>query len=312
MRLIQYHLPGRGDRVGLVQGGAVVDITAPRDGLTSTVAWLQAAGGSPPRLRRLAAPFLRRKSGAGPSEQALDVAPAPRRPHLRIPIDPPEVWGAGITYRRSADFRDQDAKTSMYDYVYTSARPELFFKATAARCVGPNGPVIVRCDSVLTAAEPELALVLGPRGVLAGFTACNDVSAWDLERENALFLPQSKIFAGCCALGPAVVTPEEIADPYALDITCRMLRAGSVLWEGRTNTRDFKRRFEDLVAYLLKDNVIPTGTVLATGTGIMVPNEHCLRPGDAVEITIAGIGTLRNPVAAAGGVRQGRTAKSGT
>lgn len=297
MRLIQYFVPGRGRRVGLVRDGAVADLTAPREGLTTTVAWLQAAGGSRARFRRLAAPFLRKRGGAGLTEEGLDVAPSPRRAHLRIPIDPPEVWGAGITYRRSADFRDQDAKTSLYDYVYTSARPELFFKATAARCVGPNTPVRVRSDSKLTAAEPELALVLGPKGALAGFTICNDVSAWDLERENALFLPQSKIYAGCCALGPALVTPDDIADPYALEITCRILRGGGAVWEGRTNTREFKRRFEELIAYLLKDNITPVGTVLATGTGIMVPNEHCLHPGDTVEITIAGVGTLRNPVA---------------
>lgn len=297
MRLIQYHLPGRGGRVGLVRDQTVVDVTAPRDGLTSSLAWLQACSGSPARLRRLAAPFLRRKGGTRLTEEALDVAPSPRRAHLRIPLEPPEVWGAGITYRRSADLRDQDAETSIYDYVYDSVRPELFFKATAARCVGPNAPVAVRSDSRLTAAEPELALVLGPEGRLAAFTICNDVSAWDLERENPLFLPQSKIYAGCCALGPALVTPDEVRDPYALEITCRILRQGGLLWEGQATTRDFKRRFNEVVGFLLKDNIIPIGTVLATGTGIMVPNEHCLRPGDAVEITIAGLGTLRNPVA---------------
>ena len=308
MRLIQYFVPGKGLRVGLVRDGAVVDITARRDGLTSTAAWLQAAGGSPARWRRLLGPFLRGKGRTGLTEQGLDVTPSPRRPHLRIPVDPPEVWGAGITYRRSADFRDRDAKTSMYDYVYTSPRPELFFKATAARCVGPNAPVRVRSDSALTAAEPELALVLGPKGVLAGFTVCNDVSAWDLERENALFLPQSKIFADCCALGPAVVTADAVGDPYALGITCRILRGGAVRWAGETNTRDFKRRFEELIEYLVRDNVIPAGTVLATGTGIMVPNEHCLRPGDAVEIAIAGLGVLSNPVASARASRAPRPA----
>jgi 2-dehydro-3-deoxy-D-arabinonate dehydratase len=298
MRLIQFYLPGRGARVGLVRDGDVVDLTAPREGLTSTVAWLEASKGSPAGLRRLASPFLRRKAGGALTERALDVPPSPHRPHLRIPLEPPEVWGAGITYRRSADFRDQDAKTSIYDYVYTSDRPELFFKATAARCVGPNAPVMVRSDSRLTAAEPELAVVLGPKGRIAGFTICNDVSAWDLERENPLFLPQSKIYTGCCALGPAVVTPEEVTDPYGLEITCRIRAGGVVAWEGRTTTRDFKRRFEELVAYLLKDNAIPCGAVLATGTGIMVPNEHGLRPGHTVEIAIAGLGTLRNSVAA--------------
>jgi 2-dehydro-3-deoxy-D-arabinonate dehydratase len=241
---------------------------------------------------------LRRKALDWPALQRL---PSRRAPHLTIPIHPPEVWGAGVTYKRSAEFRDEDAAAAkgqkgIYDYVYESPRPELFFKATAARCVGPNAPILVRSDSRLTATEPELAVVLGARGAIVGFTACNDVSAWDLERENPLFLPQSKIYLGCCALGPCLVTPDEVGDPYALQIRCSILRGGKTVFSEAVNTAQFHRRLEELVSWLLRDNVIPPGTVLSTGTGIMVPNELALRDGDQVDIEIQGIGRLSNPV----------------
>src|ERR671922_26494 len=127
----------------------------------------------------------------------LDRAATARRPGLLAPLDPPEVWGAGITYRRSAEY--YEAHTSeggrtkgIYDHVYESERPELFFKATASRTVGPNAPIGVRADSTLTAVEPELALVVGRGGAIVGYTVGNDLSAWDIERANPLFLPQSK------------------------------------------------------------------------------------------------------------------------
>jgi len=300
MKLVQFVLPGKGKRVGVVRGDRVLDITAPEEGVHSVLDLVvqgKTAAGLMKRAEWLAR-RMRRKALDWPS---LQRPPSRRAPHLTMPIDPPEVWGAGVTYKRSAEFRDEDAgavkgQKGIYDYVYESLRPELFFKATAARCVGPNAPIRVRSDSRLTATEPELAVVLGVRGAIVGFTACNDVSAWDLERENPLFLPQSKIYLGCCALGPCLVTPDEIGDPYALQIRCSILRDGKAVFSEAVNTAQFHRRLEDLVSWLLRDNVVPPGTVLCTGTGIMVPNEHALRDGDQVDIEIQGIGRLSNPV----------------
>jgi 2-dehydro-3-deoxy-D-arabinonate dehydratase len=300
MKLVQFFLPGKGQRVGLVRGDRVLDITAPEEGVRSVLDLVvqgKTASGLVKRAEWLAR-RLRRKALDWPALQRL---PSRRAPHLMMPIDPPEAWGAGVTYKRSAEFRDEDAgaakgQKGIYDHVYESPRPELFFKATAARCVGPHAAIHVRGDSGLTATEPELAIVLGARGAIVGFTACNDVSAWDIERENPLFLPQSKIYLGCCALGPCLVTPDEIGDPYALQIRCSILRDGKTVFSEAVNTSQFHRRLEDLVSWLLRDNVIPPGTVLTTGTGIMVPNELALRDGDQVDIEIQGIGRLSNPV----------------
>jgi 2-dehydro-3-deoxy-D-arabinonate dehydratase len=300
MKLVQFFLPGKGNRVGLLRGDRVLDVTAPDEGVLSVLDLVEqgkTAAGLTKRTEWLAR-RLHRKALDWP---ALQRTPSRRAAHLVIPIDPPEVWGADITYKISAEFRDEDVEAvkglkGVYDSVYDSPRPALFFKATAGRCVGPNAAVLARSDSQLTATEPELALVLGERGAIVAYTACNDVSAWDIGRENPLYLPQSKIYLGCCALGPCLVTSEEIGDPYALQIRCSIIRSGKTVFSEAVNTSRFHRRLEELVSWLLKDNLIPAGTVLTTGTGIMVPNELALRDGDQVDIEIQGIGRLSNPV----------------
>src|SRR5271165_3520484 len=156
-----------------------------------------------------------------------------------IPIYPTEVWASGCTYETSASFRDGETvdldkgtREGMYAYVYREPRPEIFFKGTARVCVGPGQNIGIRSDSKFTAPEPELAVVLGKRGKIVGYTLANDVSAWDIERENALYLPQSKVYTACCALGPVMVTTEELTDPYNLQMTCEILRGDEVRFSG--------------------------------------------------------------------------------
>lgn len=300
MRFVQFHIPGGGERLGLVEGEDVFDLSGDA-GRYSFISLLAAAGDDLGGLLELAQERRSRPGVMVYDWAELQHPPDPELPHLLMPLTPPEVWGFGVTYRRSAEARDadvvktMDSTASIYDRVYHSERPECFFKATASRCVGPNGPIGIRGDSLLTATEPELAYVLGGNGEIIGYTVCNDVSAWDLERDNPLYLPQSKIFTGCCALGPVLATADEIADPYDLDISCRIMRGGEVIYEDSTNSGRIGRTFEELNACLYRDNPIPAGTVVSTGTGIMVPNEYNLREGDIVEIEIEGIGVLSNP-----------------
>jgi 2-dehydro-3-deoxy-D-arabinonate dehydratase len=217
-----------------------------------------------------------------------------------LPVNPPEVWGSGCTYETSASFRDAEHGTreGMYAYVYREARPEIFFKGTARVCVGPGRGIGIRPDSQFTAPEPELAVVLGSKGRIVGYTLANDVSAWDIERENALYLPQSKMYDGCCALGPVIVTADELADPYRLDMTCTVTRGGNELFAGAISTSKLHRRIESIVEFLTRANKIPCGSVLLTGTGIIVPQEAALAPGDVVTIRIPEIGELSNPAVA--------------
>ncbi len=221
---------------------------------------------------------------------------------LEIPVTPPEVWACGCTYAPSAAFRDAELGTreGMYSYVYRAERPEIFFKGTARVCVGPGEPIGIRCDSKFTAPEPEVALVLDGRGGIVGYTLANDVSAWDIERENALYLPQSKVYQGCCALGPVIVTPDEIPDPYNLEMTCAIRRGGRAIFEGSVSTSKLARRFEELVSYLRRANPVPAATVVLTGTGIIVTEDAALQPGDEVTIEAPQIGRLSNPAVVVG------------
>jgi 2-dehydro-3-deoxy-D-arabinonate dehydratase len=216
-----------------------------------------------------------------------------------IPLKPREVWACGCTYRTSAEWRDTELGTreGFYAYVYREPRPEIFFKGTSRVCVGPGEAIGLRKDSKFTAPEPELAVILGSNGSIVGYTVANDVSAWDIERENLLYLPQSKIFSGCCSLGPVMVTTDGITDAYNLDITCNIQRNGQTIFAGKASTSQLNRKFEELTEYLLRSNPVPSGSVLLTGTGIIVTEDAALAPGDVVTIEVPQIGTLRNTAA---------------
>lgn len=219
-----------------------------------------------------------------------------------IAICPPEVWASGCTYQTSAAFRDAEHGTreGFYAHVYNAPRPEIFFKGTARHCVGHDEPIGMRRDSKFTAPEPELAVVLGSKGQILGYTLANDVSAWDIERENPLYLPQSKTYTACVSLGPVIVSADEIADPYGLAITCTVKRHGRTIFEGSTSTSRLNRKLETIVDYLRRANPVPAGTLLCTGTGIIVKEDAALAAGDVVEIKCSAIGVLSNPVAVVG------------
>lgn len=213
-----------------------------------------------------------------------------------LPIEPREVWACGCTFEMSAAFRDAEHGTreGFYRHVFTAPRPEIFFKGTARVCAGPGQRVGIREDSRFTAPEPELAVLLGAKGRVLGYTLANDVSAWDIERENPLYLPQSKIYSACCSLGPWFVTPNELTDPYSLDIRCVIERNGQALFDGSTSTSKLGRRIDELVEYLLRANPVPAGSVLLTGTGIVATETAALAEGDTVRIECPQIGTLVN------------------
>jgi len=215
---------------------------------------------------------------------------------LGLPIHSPEVWACGVTYKKSAEFRDNDTQTSkgIYDYVYSSNRPELFYKGNEKHCTGPNDYIGIRKDSSFTAVEPELAVVLDSKKNILGFMVSNDVSAWDIERENPLYLPQSKVFLGCCSIGPLILLASPGIDPYSFSIHCDIKRDGLKIFSGTTNLNQMKRSIDELIDWLFYANPVCDGAILLTGTGIIQTEDAALRQGDIVEITIPEIGTLKN------------------
>src|SRR6188508_1618975 len=146
------------------------------------------------RARALVEAAARESGGDRPGEQALP------------PVDRQEVWAAGVTYLRSRDGRKEESgHGSLYDQVYDSERPELFFKASPWRVVGDGDPVGIRADSGWDVPEAEVGLVLNAAGEVFGYTLGNDMSSRSIEGENPLYLPQAKVYDRCCALGPAIV-----------------------------------------------------------------------------------------------------------
>jgi len=224
---------------------------------------------------------------------------------LMAPFDAPEIWCAGVTYERSRDARvEESAVKDVYTLVYDAPRPELFMKdAMMRRTVGPGAPIAIREDSAWNVPEPEIGLVLGTNGRIAGYTIGNDVSSRDIEGANPLYLPQAKIYAGACSFGPAVLVPADGVGAFKIELRVTD-EWGKIVFEGETSTARMKRSFEELVDWLVRDNPVPQGSVLLTGTGLVPPDDFTLKPGHFVEIHVPEIGTLVNPVVRASELRE--------
>ncbi len=206
-----------------------------------------------------------------------------------------EVWASGVTYLRSRDAREAESETGdIYTRVYTAERPELFVKALGWRVVGPEAPVRVRPDSLWNVPEPELTLVINRYEEIVGYCVGNDVSSRSIEGANPLYLPQAKVYAGSCALGPGIqlAEPEEMTD---LLIRLEIERADAVVFAEGLRTSQMKRDLKTLVSYLTMELAFPYGVYLMTGTGIVPPDDFTLQAGDRVRIQIADL-VLENPV----------------
>jgi 2-dehydro-3-deoxy-D-arabinonate dehydratase len=217
---------------------------------------------------------------------------------LLPPLDRQEVWAAGVTYKRSQEARERESAGAarFYDLVYSAPRPELFFKATASRVVGPGARVHVRRDSRWSVPEPELALVLSPHLKIVGYTIGNDMSARDIEGENPLYLPQAKIYDHSCALGPVITLADSMPPLNQVTIRMTIERRGERVFEGSTSLGAMNRSCDDLVSWLGRENSFPHGAILLTGTGIVPPDSFTLASGDLITIDATGIGRLVNLV----------------
>ena len=224
-------------------------------------------------------------------------APAPAE--LRAPLQTQEVWAAGVTYFRSRTARMAESKDAgggtFYDRVYEADRPELFFKATPHRVVGPGGGARIRADSKWNVPEPELTLAIGSSGKVFGYTIGNDMSSRDIEGENPLYLPQAKSYDGAAVLGPCLVVAADLPGPATI-IAIEIRRAGKTVFQEETTVGQIKRSLPSLAEWLCRENSFPAGCYLMTGTGIIPPDEFTLNRGDEVRITIEPVGTLINPV----------------
>jgi 2-dehydro-3-deoxy-D-arabinonate dehydratase len=218
---------------------------------------------------------------------------------IQPPIQSQEIWACGVTYYRSKVGRQEESKNSggsdFYARVYEADRPEIFFKATAARTVGHGDKVRIRKDSTWDVPEPELTLAVTSSGKIVGYTVGNDMSSRSIEGENPLYLPQAKTYDGCAAVGPCIyVTNKPI--PAETEIKLQILRDGKTVFEGDTAISQIKRKLEELVSYLFRETSFPNGCLVMTGTGIVPGSDFTLKSGDEIQISIQHIGTLINTV----------------
>jgi 2-dehydro-3-deoxy-D-arabinonate dehydratase len=284
---MRYFRVSRGGQTRLVadDGDAAYDLSSVEGGPTALVDLLRERAGTNQSLDAVAENYCADASTVDLSAETVE-----------LPVEPAEVWAAGVTYHISEEAREEESdKPDVYIDVYESERPEIFFKATPSRTVGPGEDVGVRGDSDWDVPEPELGIVLH-EGDIVGFTVGNDVSSRSIEGENPLYLPQAKVYDRCCALGPCVASVDTVSDPHDLHMEMTISRDGEELYRESTSTSEMVRTCEELTSYLTRHNAVPETGVLLTGTALVPDSDFTLRPGDEIEIELEDIGTLRNGV----------------
>ncbi|WP_058995195.1 fumarylacetoacetate hydrolase family protein [Haloarcula sp. CBA1127] len=276
---------GNSQRLAVETGDGVYDLTSVKPQLRTFRDLLKSASIADTAPDELSARHL--DAAEAVSEQRLEAT-------TTDPVTADEVWAAGVTYQISEEARTEESGTpEMYLDVYDAERPEIFFKSTPNRTVGPDEAVGIRADSDWDVPEPELAIVLY-EGDIVGYTVGNDMSSRSIEGENPLYLPQAKVYDRCCSVGPAVVT--DIEDPHSLALSMSIHRDGDRVYHGETNTSEMKRTCEELVSYYTAHNAVPELSVLLTGTSLVPDDDFTLQEGDEVTIDIESIGTLHNSV----------------
>lgn len=272
-------------RIGVVDGEAIVDLSAAAPDLPTEMCAFLAAGTAALATARQAA------EQAGAARLALaDVTV--EAPILR----PPKILAVGLNYR------DHIAETGMQTPKY----PMIFNKQSTA-VTGPDTAIHVPRVSGDVDYEGELAVVIGrfcrhvPKNraaeVIAGYTIAHDVSVRDWQRRVPTFT-MGKSFDTHCPLGPYLVTADEVGDPHALDIETR------VNGEVRQSSNTCQLLFDcfDLVEHLSTAFTLEPGDVISTGTpggvGFAMKPPKYLTPGDRVKIAIDKLGVLENHVVA--------------
>ena len=238
---------------------------------------------------------LSKNSGAISEEDALKYCTE----NILPPVGRQEVWAAGVTYLRSREARKEESAESggadLYDKVYQADRPELFFKSMPHRVQGHEQELNIRRDSAWNVPEPECTLFINSAGTVQAYSIGNDMSSRSIEGENALYLPQAKVYEKSAAIGPCLYVPAEPL-PLTTTIAMRILRNGTCLYDDSTILNRMKRSFDELAGYLFRECIFPDGCFLMTGTCLVPPNDFTLMENDRVEISIGGIGMLANTI----------------
>jgi 2-keto-4-pentenoate hydratase/2-oxohepta-3-ene-1,7-dioic acid hydratase in catechol pathway len=213
--------------------------------------------------------------------------------HWLPPVRNPEkIICIGLNYR------DHAAESGM-----DLPREPVFFNKYNNALVGSSGPVILPSNATQVDYEAELAVVIGRTAkrvpeenamdFVAGFSVMHDVSARDWQFRTGQWV-SGKTFDTFAPLGPYLVTPDEVADPHALNI--RLTLNGKVMQD--SNTRNLIFGIPALISYLSQIFTLVPGDIISTGTppgvGFARKPPVFLRSGDVVEISVENIGVMKH------------------
>ena len=283
--------------VGLVQGEYVIDLTrvatayrrrveGSREPVPTTMLeWIEGrmlTQSAMSRFTRFAAETRSLKGAWCPIEEVRLLAPIRR---------PPKVLALGLNYAAHAAESGKEPPD----------HPIVFAKAPTC-IIGPGESIVIKPWLGRVDPEVELAVVIGRGGAdippekamrhVLGYTVFNDVTARamqreDLERSHPWL--RSKSIDTFGPMGPWIVSRDEIADPHALDLELRV--NGQVRQRASTSRMTF--RIPEIIAFISRHLRLEAGDVIATGTPEGIAP---IVPGDVLECSISGIGTLRNRV----------------
>ena len=287
MRLASFR-GGAGPSYGVCVDGGVVDLGRRLGAGRRTLRELLVANDRRPgvldEVEALAA-------ASGPDAGPDDIRYLPTVP------DAQKIICIGVNYRdRDAEYADGQ-RPAGYPSVFMRTRESL---------VGHRQPLIKPPESAQLDYEGEIVLVMGrggrriPAGIawdhVAGLTLMNDGSVRDWLRHGKFNVTQGKNFEGSGALGPWMVTTDELAEGEALHLTTRV--NGEL--RQRDSTANLRFGFAYLISYLSTFLRLKPGDLIATGTpagaGVRFDPPRYLQAGDVVEVSVAQIGTLSNAV----------------
>lgn len=246
-----------------------------------------------------------------PSEEAIREGERPMYPiesvHLLAPIRRPRCLRDFLAFeehvRNVRRGRGLEIPPEWYQL-------PVYYKGNPATIIGPDAPVVWPRFTQQLDYELEFACVIGRGGrnipageagnFIAGYTIMNDFSARDIQfKEMAAGLGPAKGKDFATALGPCLVTDDEVPDPYNLKMTARV--NGEVWSSG--NSGAISRQFPELIAHASMDEQLSAGDVLGSGTvgtGCGLELGRYLNVGDVVELEVEGLGILRNTVVKGG------------
>lgn len=322
MKLVTF-VRGEAQRLGALVEDRVLDLQAAAAGAAPAFASMLALIEAGPEAWD-AARALIAKADVDAMHNLADtrlLAPLPRPTRLRdcsLMLEHMDVVLMQMARRAAEEESDPDAAyerlmaSGKYTLNPTFKKQCVYYNADHTSVSGTDVDIVWPSYSDYIDFELEWACVIGRPARDAtreraaehifGYTILNDWSARDVQMPLMYTMNgpgEGKDFPGSWGIGPCIVTPDEIGDPYDLAMTATI---NGVQWT-RGNTRSMYHRFEDAIAQFSREKTILPGEVLGSGTvlgGCGFELGRKLSPGDLVELEVQNIGVLRNRVVRAG------------